>query len=99
MDSKSSHIMNTSANLLGFTFFVLISMKGLGLSQHSIADKITGISVFLFSFSCFISFLSIKTTSEARANKYENIADLAFFIGVTLCTVLCFLILFNVVNL
>src|ERR1035437_9993877 len=99
MDNKSSHILNTSANLLGFTFFVLISIKGLGLSQYGIADKITGICIVLFSFACFISFLSMKSTSEIRTKRYEDIADFIFFIGIFLCTVLSILILFNVIKI
>lgn len=99
MENKSSHILNTSANLLGFTFFVLISIKAPGLSQQGIADKITGICIVLFSSACLYSFLSIKTSSEVRSKKYENIADYIFFIGVTLCVILSILILFDVVKL
>ena len=38
MENKSPHILNTSANLLGFTFLVLVSVKSLGLSEKGITD-------------------------------------------------------------
>lgn len=97
-ESKSPHILTTSANLLGFTFIVLSSIKGLGLAKNGITDKITGACVVLFALSSFISFTSMKTPSKTRSNRYEEIADYLFLAGLGLCVVLSFLLVFDIVN-
>ncbi|HUX35934.1 MAG TPA: hypothetical protein VMV71_02775 [Candidatus Paceibacterota bacterium] len=98
-ENKSPHILNTSANLLGFTFIVLSSIKGLGLAQNGIADKIAGACVVLFALSSFISFASMKTISKTRSNNYETFADYLFLMGLTLCVVLSFLLVFYVAKI
>jgi hypothetical protein len=98
MKTKSSHILSSSANLLGFTFLILTSMKGLGLSKHGITDKITGICVILFALSSFISFISIRSSSAAKSDSYETIADYIFLLGLALCSLLSILLVFNIVG-
>jgi hypothetical protein len=98
-NQKSPHILSSSANLLGFSFLILTSVKSLGLSQHGVVDRITGVCVILFALSSFTSFVAIRSKSVAKSNRYENIADSIFFLGLGLCTVLSVLLVLDIVKL
>ncbi|AYN06607.1 hypothetical protein [Flavobacterium sp. 140616W15] len=77
-NKTSQHILNTSANLLGFCLIVMTSLHITNKSETTHMDEFTSIiSVFLI-FSCFFSFLSIKTIKESLEKKLETIADYLF---------------------
>jgi hypothetical protein len=97
--NKSSHILNTSSNLVGFSFLVLTAIRTAGLEGQGITDELAALAVFIFSLSCFISFLSIKKGDEGRSVQYENIADAAFFIGLLLLVIMSLLVVFGAVQL
>lgn len=99
MDNKSPHILGTSANLLGFTFLVLASIKGLGLSEHGLADEITGLCVILFASSSLLSFISMRFANKTGGKNYEMFADIVFMAGLVMCLILSFLLVFEVVKL
>ena len=91
MNSKSPHILNTSSNLLGFSFLVLTSIKGLGLPQDGWIDEIVAICVVIFSLSCFFSFLSMRAKRESRAQELESLADYVFLAGLSILTIVSIL--------
>lgn len=95
----SHHILPTSANLLGFTFLVLTSIKGLGFSQSGITDKITVMCVVLFALSTLLSFMSIRTEEKNAMIDYEKWAERIFFLALFICTLLSLLIAFDIVSL
>lgn len=96
MREKSTHILNTSSNLLGFTFLVLSSMKGLGLPQGSIIDKAIACCVALFATSSFLSFLSIRSHSVVKSERLELFADYIFLLGLFLVVVITVLMALDV---
>ena len=92
MEKKSPHIINASSNLLGFSLVIITSLKISKISQTTHLDEFAGIACLFFAFSCFFSFLSIRTAKEIRNIQFEKIADYLFLIAL-LCIVLSVLIL------
>ncbi len=89
--NKSEHILNTSANLLGFCLFIITSVHISNRSQTSFIDDTASIVALLLSVSCFLSFASIRSNSESRSTTLETIADYFFLIslgGVLILTLL-----------
>jgi len=79
-NNTSQHILNTSANLLGFCLFVITSLRIADKIETHIIDEFTSLIALMLTFSCVFSFISIKTKYERREILFENIADY-FFIG------------------
>ena len=79
-NNKSSQILNSSSNFLGFCFLILTSLKFLKLSATTILDEITGGCFVIFMFSCLCSFLSIRSKTK-RADFYEALAEYSFLAG------------------
>ncbi|WP_426048697.1 hypothetical protein [Chryseobacterium sp. NFX27] len=92
MEKKSTHILNASSNLLGFSLIIITSLKITKISGNTHLDEFAGIACLLFSCSCFFSFMAIRTKSEKRENKYETIADYLFLIAL-FCIVLAVIIM------
>ncbi len=81
---KSTHILNASSNLVGFSLIVLTSVKVLGLGSTTLIDDIAAFAVMVFIVSSFYSFLSIRTRNVNRSELYETIADYIFLGGLLL---------------
>lgn len=96
---SSPHILNTSSNLLGFTFLVLSSIKGLRLAQGIFIDKIISLCIVLFALSSFISFLSMRVKSAEKSAKYERVAEYIFLIGLLIVMIVGMLLAFDVIVL
>lgn len=58
--NTSSHILNTSSNLIGICFIVLTSLKVLKLHTDTLIDEFTTAAIILFMCSSILSFLSIR---------------------------------------
>ena len=99
MNRKSPHILNTSANLLGFTFIVLSSIKGFGIPQAGIIDELTAACVALFAVSCAVSFASMQSTSDKRGKYLELSAEYIFFTGLLIVTAISLLLAFDIIKL
>lgn len=97
-DNKSSHILSTSSNLLGFCLLVLTSLKISKFQQATMIDEFTGVASVLLIAASILSFLSMRTKNVKQSVNYERIADLIFLIAlITIFTVtflVSFLILF-----
>lgn len=78
MEKKSSHILNASSNLLGFSMLIITSLKITKTSHNTYLDEFAGIACVLFACSCFFSFMSIRSKKEKMENRYEQIADYLF---------------------
>lgn len=96
-NNKSTHILNTSSNLLGFCLVVLTSLKISKYSEISFIDEFTGVASVLLIICSFISFLSIRTLKENLSFHYERIADVIFLIALVLIFAITFLIAFTVI--
>jgi len=91
MEKKSTHILNASSNLLGFSLLIITSLKITKISHSTHLDEFAGVACICFAFSCFFSFLSIRTVNENRGNKFETIADYLFLTAL-FCIVLAVII-------
>lgn len=80
-NDKSSHILNTSSNLLGFCLVIITSLKVSNYSEKTLIDEFTAISALLFMVSSILSFLSIRTQKVALSVRYEAIADNLFLLA------------------
>jgi hypothetical protein len=96
-NSKSPHILNTSANLFGLCFVVFSTLKALHLRKETIIDEFTAISMLMFMISCTTSFLSVRSTTS-RSLVYERIADYVFMAGLFTLFLTTTLIVFNVIQ-
>jgi len=90
-ENTSQHILNTSANLLGFCLFVITSLHITNGAQMSHIDEFTSIIAILLILSCLFSFLSIRTRNADRKQKFETIAN---YIFISSLTGILFIILF-----
>ncbi|MBM7419348.1 MULTISPECIES: hypothetical protein [Chryseobacterium] len=78
MEKKSSHILNASSNLLGFSMLIITSLKITKTSHNTYLDEFAGVACVFFACSCFFSFMSIRSKKEKMENRYEQIADYLF---------------------
>lgn len=92
MGKKSTHILNASTNLLGFSMIIITSLKITKTSHHTFLDEFAGIAAILFACSSFFSFMSIRSRNESSGNRYESIADYLFLIAL-FCIVLSVIII------
>ncbi|MBL0341394.1 MAG: hypothetical protein IPP71_10890 [Bacteroidetes bacterium] len=97
-NNTSQHILNTAANLLGFCLFVITSLHISNRTETSIIDEITSVVAILLAFSCFFSFLSIRTNEPKQEKRLENIADYFFIISLTGILAIIVFIAFNFIN-
>ncbi|MFC7347840.1 hypothetical protein ACFQO9_14025 [Chryseobacterium zhengzhouense] len=91
MEKKSSHILNASSNLLGFSLVIITSLKITKISHSTHLDEFAGVACLCFAFSCFFSFLAIRSKKEKAGNKFETIADY-LFLSALFCIVLAVII-------
>ena len=94
---KSSHILNTSATLLGLCFVVLTSLKVTSRTETTIIDELTAVGAVMFMASSILSFLSIRSRTE-RGLSYEKYADFVFLAGLFFLFVITMLIVFNIIK-
>ena len=93
---KSPHILNASSNLLGICFVVLTSLKVLKVSETTVIDELTAITILSLMGSCIFSFLALRSTST-RAFRYEKIADVIFLIALFLMFGTTMLLTFDII--
>ncbi|WP_228408169.1 hypothetical protein [Chryseobacterium sp. HMWF035] len=91
MEKKSSHILNASSNLLGFSLVIITSLKISKISHSTHLDEFAGVACLFFAFSSFFSFLAIRSKHERRSFRFETIADYLFLIAL-FCIVLAVII-------
>jgi Ni/Fe-hydrogenase subunit HybB-like protein len=94
-NSKSPHILNTSATLMGLCFIVLTSMKMNNRMEKTVIDELTALAILMFMVSCFLSFQSIRTSSKSSEG-YEKYADIVFLTGLFFLLVITALIIFDI---
>ncbi|RZL47511.1 MAG: hypothetical protein EOP00_11745 [Pedobacter sp.] len=95
--NRSPHILNTSANLLGFCFIVLTSVKISKLEESSFIDEGAALAIIIFMTSCILSFLAMRSTA-IRSKKMEKIADILFLFGLIVLFITTMLIAFNIIK-
>ncbi|HYJ65111.1 MAG TPA: hypothetical protein VEV62_15315 [Parafilimonas sp.] len=96
-DNKSSQILNSSSNFLGFCFLVLTSLKFFKLSDTTFIDEITAVCFVIFMFSCLCAFLSIRSKTK-RTVLYETLAEYSFLIGLIIIFLMTILFLLEIIH-
>lgn len=97
-NNTSSHILNTSANLLGFCLFVITSLHITNQTETHIIDELTSVVAVVLTFSCIFSFISIRSGDLKRENQMETIADYLFLIALAGILIVILLITLNFVD-
>jgi ABC-type xylose transport system permease subunit len=96
MSTKTSqHILNTSANLLGFCLVVITSLHITNEAQSSYIDEWASVVAALLIVSCFFSFFSIRSQSLAKQHKFEKIADYFFIFSLVGILLIILFLAFN----
>ncbi|MGZ8557037.1 MAG: hypothetical protein ACXWWC_01820, partial [Chitinophagaceae bacterium] len=80
-NNTSQHILNTSANLLGFCLFVITSIRISNLTETIFIDELTSIVAVLLTLSCVFSFTSIRTKNQTKEKRLETLADYFFMVS------------------
>jgi hypothetical protein len=96
-ENRSPHILNTSANLLGFCFIVLTSVKISKLQESSYIDEGAALAIIIFMSSCILSFLAMRSVS-LKGKKMERIADILFLSGLIVLFITTTLITLNIIK-
>ncbi len=94
----SQHILNTSANLLGFCLFVITSLHIANKAETHRIDEFTSVIALMLTVSCVLSFISIKTRSVKREVKLETVADYFFMSSLIGIFVIILLITLNFIK-
>jgi hypothetical protein len=97
-NKTSQHILNTSANLLGFCLIVITSLNIANQIENHIIDEFTAIVALLLTISCIFSFISIRTKKEIKQKRFELIADFFFVAALVGILVIILLITLNLVK-
>jgi hypothetical protein len=94
----SQHILNTSANLLGFCLFVITSLHIANKIETNYIDEFTSVVAVLLTFSCLFSFVSIRTKNEIKEKRIEEIADYLFIAALLGILIIILFITFNLLK-
>ncbi|MDO5510703.1 MAG: hypothetical protein Q4F57_08400 [Weeksellaceae bacterium] len=79
----SQHILNTSAQLLGFCLIVITSLHFTNYKEQTYIDEgVTGIAIVLIA-SSMLSFAAIRTENARKEKFFENLADYLFIVALT----------------
>ena len=97
-NNTSQHILNTSANLLGFCLFVITSLHIANLTETRIIDELTSFIAILLTFSCIFSFRSIRTSNLKKESRLETIADYLFVLSLIGVLVIILLMTLNFIK-
>ena len=97
-NNTSQHILNTSANLLGFCLFVITSLHIANQTEENVVDEFTSVIAFLLTVSCIYSFISIRTANIEREKRFETIADYFFIFSLIGILIVILLITLNFIN-
>ncbi len=97
-NNTSQHILNTSANLLGFCLFVITSLHIANLTETRIIDRLTSFIAVLLTCSCILSFGSIRTSNLKKEKRLETIADYLFVVSLIGILIIILLITLNLIK-
>jgi len=97
-NNTSQHILNTSANLLGFCLFVITSLKLSSHRESLLIDGFTSIVALLLTFSSLFSFFSIKTDNHVKERQLESVANYFFIVSLIGILAIILLVTFNFIH-
>ncbi len=82
-NKTSAHILNTSANLLGFCLFVITAIHVSDRKESTLLDEFTSVIALLLTISSLLSFFSMQRTllQNNTSVKFEIVADVLFILA------------------
>lgn len=95
--TKSTHILSTSSNLLGFCLLVLTSIKISRFHESTVIDEFTGAAAILLMTASVLSFLSLRAKKEKQSENFEKVADVIFLIALLIIFTITILVAFFIV--
>jgi uncharacterized membrane protein len=72
-NTTSQHILNTSANLLGFCLFVITSLHFTDKAEGSIIDELTSVVAILLIISCLFLFFQFALQTMLLKNDLKQL--------------------------
>ncbi|HEU0112835.1 MAG TPA: hypothetical protein VFQ73_18310 [Flavisolibacter sp.] len=96
--NTSQHILNTSANLLGFCLFVITSLRIANQTEMHRIDEFTSVIAVLLTCSCIFSFISIRTPEMKKASRFESVAEYFFVVSLLGILIVILFITFNFIK-
>ncbi len=97
VNTKSTHILSTSSNLLGFCLLVLTSLKISRFHESTVIDEFTGAAAILLMTASVLSFLSLRAKKEKQSEYFEKVADVIFLIALLIIFTITILVAFFIV--
>lgn len=98
-EDRSTHVLPTASNLMGFCLIVQASLHASGYSEKTHMDEVTAVATCLFMAACLFSYLAIRARSNARrSSKYETIADVNFIAGLLILLAMVLMMVFKVMR-
>jgi len=91
----SFQIFTVSATLVGACLTVLgiLTIFETLKRVQTIVDELVMIGVTLFSISCFLSYMAIRTKKKVRRYQLERVADIVFLSGIILVVGICLVLM------
>jgi uncharacterized membrane protein len=83
----STHILPTSANLLGICFLIFSLARFSDKAESTILDEAAACAVVVFLASCVFSYMSLRSESAHRLEKWADGAFLAGLFILATCSV------------
>jgi hypothetical protein len=92
------HIVSLSAGLVGVCLTVISLLQvGLRLKQwNTPADNILAGDAVLFLLTCLLAYASLRTRRRDRRRALERLADACFLLALTIMTLVCAVVVFEV---
>ena len=96
-DHLSPHIFSVSAGLVGvcLTVLSLVNVSSAIRKINTIGDDLTATNAVIFIFSCFLSYIAMKTKDKKRRLALEKAADRVFLLGLALMVAVCVFVVYS----
>ena len=85
--ARAPHILNTSSNLLGFSFLILTSTRAMGISPALLTTHIAAVCVIIFAISTLLSYIAMHVRLLETSQNVEQVASYVFLFGQLALTV------------
>lgn len=88
----ANHIFSGSTTMIGVCITVISLFRIMNISKDTLVDEILGIDTLIFILTCLLSYLCLR---NPKLRNFETLADVLFFIGITLMVVVGLIIVFS----
>ena len=93
----ASHILTTSANMVGVCLVIITGLNVGGLSRGTVLDEVVSIAACLFLISASFAYLSMRHT-KLRVIFFRDMADYFFLAGISLMVITMVSISLNLIS-